>query len=351
MVQWKKEIEGGFAMQKRIAVILSCVLIILVALVILQRILSSVPDNDPYTIGNTSGNLQNGGMFCEDGGIIYFSNITDNRYLYSMNADGSNVKCLLRAPVSYINSAGEYLYFYQEANKENGAFGSLVRTMGIYRMKKNTKQSPKCLDRTPSKVLALVGSDLFYEHYETAEGITLYKVSIEGGNRHQVSESDINPACVIDGNIFYPNMDEKFFLSCFHPATETSDIVIADMKVYQLIYDNGYIYYLNVGDDYSLYRYAVNDDHVEKLTDCRVDTYNVLNGMIFYQKNSKTNPELMRMRADGTDRISIASGNYTNISMTNDYTYFYAFDEDAMYYQVPTSGAPNVRTFAPIAEE
>ncbi len=339
-------------MQKRIAIIISIILVLIVALVILQHILSAVPENDPYTIGNTSGNLQNGGLFCEDDGIIYFSNASDNQYLYSMNRDGSDLKCLLKAPVSYINAAGDYLYFYQEANKENGAFGSLVRTMGIYRMPKNARTSPKCLDRTPAKTLALVGSDLFYDHYETKEGITLYKVSIEGGDRHQVSMSEINPACVIDGNIYFPNMDSNFYLSCFHPATEQADIVIADMKVYQLVYDNGYIYYMNVSDDYKLYRYGLHEDYVTKLTDCRVDTFNVLNGVIFYQKNGTDDAALMRMMADGSGNELIAPGNYTHISMTSDYTYFNAFDEDDITYRVPTNGSGNISRFdATLPEE
>ncbi|MBO4901596.1 MAG: DUF5050 domain-containing protein [Lachnospiraceae bacterium] len=332
-------------MQKRIAVIFISVLIVLVSLVILQHILSAVPENDPYAIGNTSGNLQNGGMFCEDGGIIYFSNVNDNRYLYSMNTDGSDLKCLLKAPVSYINSAGDYLYFYQEANKENGAFGSLVRTMGVYRLKKNSRQSPDCLDRTPAKIVALCGSDLYYEHYETKEGIRLYAVSIKGGDRHEVSESDINPACVIDGNIFYPNLDANFYLSCFHPNTGHSDIVIADMKVYNLVYDNGYIYYMNVGDDYKLYRYKVNEDHVTKLTDCRVDTFNVLNNVIFYQKNGADDAALMRMNADGSGNEVIAPGNHTCISMTNDYTYYCDYNEEDHFYRVPTNGSANVSRF------
>ncbi len=337
-------------MQKRLAIILCCVLVMIVAFVILQNILSNVPENSPGTVGNTSGNLQNGGLFCEDDGIIYFSNASDNRYLYSMNADGSNVKCLLKAPVSYINSAGDYLYFYQEANKKNGAFGSLVRTLGVYRLKKNTRQSPDCLDRTASKVVSLIGSDLYYEHYDTKDGITLYNVSIQGGNRHEVYPADINPACVIDGNIFFEDTDKNFYLSCFHPRTGQADIVISDMKVYQLTYDERYIYYLNVSDDYSLYRCDIDHDQVAKLTDCRVDTYNVHNGMIYYQKNGKNDAALMRMRTDGSGVEQIAAGNYKNISMTDTYTYFKAFDEDEGWARGATGGSADVSTFAPVEE-
>ena len=324
-------------MQKRLAIVFSIIVVLIIAVVVLLKITSYVPENDPYTTGNTSGNLLNGGLFCEDDGIVYFSNVNDNGYLYSMNENGSDLKCLLKAPVSYINSAGKYLYFYQEANKENGAFGSLVRTMGIYRMKKGSKNTPDCLDRTPAKILSLCGSDLFYEHYDTATGIKLYKVSIQGGDRHPISEADINPACVIDGNIYFPNMEENFYLSCFKPETETADIIISDMKVYNLVYDNGFIYYMNVSDDYKLYRYGLNERYVTKLTDCRVDAFNVLNNVIVYQKNGKDDAALIRMNADGSGTETIASGNYTGISMTSNYIYFTAFGED-LCYRVPLSG-------------
>ncbi|MBR6451147.1 MAG: DUF5050 domain-containing protein [Lachnospiraceae bacterium] len=329
-------------MQKRLAIILCSILVIIVAGFILQHILSAIPDNDPRAIGNTSGNLQNGGLFCEDEGIIYFSNPNDNCYLYSMNVDGSDLKCLLKAPVSYINAAGDYLYFYQEANKENGAFGSLVRTMGIYRMKKDAKRSPDCLDRTPSKVLALIGSALYYEHYETKEGITLYCVSIKGGDRHQVLPEDINPACVIDSNIYYPDLTKNFALSCYYPSTGSSHIVLNDAKVYQVTYDHGYLYYMNVADDYKLYRCSYSDRSIEKLTDYRVDTFNVQNDVIFVQKNGTDDAALIRMSADGSAQDVIAYGNYTEISMTSAYTYFRDMGEDTGWYRVQTRGGISV---------
>ena len=59
----------------------------------------------------------------------------------------------------------------------------------------------------------------------------------------------------------------------------------------------------------------------------------------------------MRMTADGTGNEMIAPGNYTHISMTSSYTYFNAFDEDDIYYRVPTSGSSDVNKFSVIAEE
>ena len=37
-----------------------------------------VPDNPAGTVGNTGGNLNNEGLFCQDGNTVYFSNPLDN---------------------------------------------------------------------------------------------------------------------------------------------------------------------------------------------------------------------------------------------------------------------------------
>lgn len=335
-------------MQKKLAIILILVLVIFGCGLVTIKLLDRVPENDAYITGNTSGNLNNEGYFCEDDGIIYFTNVYDNHYLYSMNADGSNVTCLLQAPVSYINSAGDYLYFYQEANKHNGAFGTLVRTNGIYRMKKDAKQSPKCLDRTPSKVLALCGNDLYYEHYDTADGLNLYNVSIRGGNRHMVTENDINPACVVDGNIFFPDVNNNFYMSCFRTNTKNYTPV-SDLKVFNIQYDNNHLYFLNVNDDYKLYRYDIGSTQMVKLTNKRVDSYNVLNDIIFYQQNGTNDAALIRINSDGSNPEVVATGNYKNISITSNYTFFRPYDEDEedVYFYTSTMGAPSPQKFVP----
>ena len=36
-----------------------------------------IPDNPPETVGNTAGNLNNSGYFCEYDGKVYFANVYD----------------------------------------------------------------------------------------------------------------------------------------------------------------------------------------------------------------------------------------------------------------------------------
>ena len=67
--------------------------------------------NDAFTTGNTAGNLNNGGLFCESGDRVYFANAYDNGALYSMNPDETDLIKLGDNAVSSINAAGNYLYY------------------------------------------------------------------------------------------------------------------------------------------------------------------------------------------------------------------------------------------------
>lgn len=342
----KLVLKGEFSMQKKAAIIFISVLVLLIGIVITAQYLSRVPENAPGTLGNSAGNLNNMGMFREDGDTVYFCNPYDGDRLYSMNIDGSNKQRLLDVPVSYINSAGNYIYFYQKDSDENVVFGLSGNMHGIYRLKKGSKKAPECLDRSVSGIISLIDNAVYYQHYDNEEGMTLYRAQIDDSMKEQVSPTIINPSCVIDGNIYYPDMDNAFYLSIFNTTSLTSNAVVAE-RVYNPVYEGGYLYYMNVADNYSLYRYSISEGTNQKLTNDRIDVFNVYGNYIYYQKNDLQAPQLIRITADGTNPEVVAEGNYTNINITSAYTYFQEFGEPLPLYQTPTSGAVSVTEFNP----
>ena len=76
---------GVSAMKKRNKNIMIFIVLLIIGIVIYFQIKSRIQYNDENIAGNTSGNLNNGGTFCEDNGILYFSNPYDGNKLYSMN--------------------------------------------------------------------------------------------------------------------------------------------------------------------------------------------------------------------------------------------------------------------------
>ncbi len=333
-------------MQKKSAAIIITIALLLIGVLVGSRLLLAVPDNPADMIGNSAGNLNNRGLFCEDSGIIYFSNPYDGDRLYSMNADGSDKKLLQNVPVEYINSGGDYLYYYQKNSDDNVIFGISGNSSGIYQYKKESKKAADCLDRTASGIVSLIGSYVYYQHYDNEDGITLYRAKINSANREQLSISEINPACAVGGSIYYPDTEHDFYLSVFNTNSLTSGQLVSE-RAYNPVYEDGYLYYMNIPDDYSLYRYSMSGRTIQKLTDDRVDAFNVYGDYIYYQKNDAQDPALIRIMTDGSIPEIVAKGNYTNINITSQYTYFQEFGAPTPLYQTPTSGEVQVRTFDP----
>ena len=82
-------------------------ILFLTVTLVISSLKGRVPSNDISVTGNTAGNLNNHGLFCELDGKVYFSNAYDNGCLYSMNTDETEVRKLISGNISSINAAGD----------------------------------------------------------------------------------------------------------------------------------------------------------------------------------------------------------------------------------------------------
>lgn len=335
--------EVNVTMTKKIIIPIILAVVLAALFLTLRLSNSKVPENDADTIGNTAGNLLNNGLFCEDDGVVYFSNAYDNSYLYSMNPDETNMKRLTNTSVNYINAAGDYLYYYQ--NEKAGAPSSWGGhgTLGVYRSSKNGKRTD-CIKRTVCGVVALTGNSLYFQNYNNTEGMTLYKSDLMGNQKALAVNEIIDPSCIQNGFIYYAGIEGDHNLHRLDTATDSVSVTLLG-NFWNPIVTGDTIYYMNVSDNYSLYRRSLSSDAEEKLTGDRVDTFNITPDYIFYQRNSTDSPALMRMRLDGSEPTEIMSGNYTDLNVTSRYVYFHEFGSDVPIYRVPTDGALNVGRF------
>ena len=96
---------------------------LLVLFYILGQLGRKIPENDVNVVGNTAGNLYNGGMFCEDDGYVYFSNAYDNYALYRMLPNETEMEKLISTQTKNINAAGKYFYYYQFGSGDGEGLG------------------------------------------------------------------------------------------------------------------------------------------------------------------------------------------------------------------------------------
>lgn len=329
--------------QKNI-LIFSITAVILIGLLLLVILSSRIPMNDESTVGNTPGNLNNGGYFCEMDGRVYFANAYDNFALYSMNPDETDLIKFNDGAVSSINAAGNYLYYAQSSGStEAGGIGGAVRISGIYRSNLKGK-SVVGLDRCNIVSMQLCGNYLYYEKYDKQVGTSLTKVRIDKKDMQTVAEGIINPNCFVNGRIYYNGTAEDHYLHALDVSTGR-DAVVWQGNIWNPIVQNDYVYYMDVGENYRLCRYNLSNNVVEVLTNDRIDMFNVYDNYIYYQVSSADSPALKRMLIDGSSQEIIREGVYQNINITSQYVYFNSFNESTPVYKTYTYGPVNVTTF------
>lgn len=318
-------------------------IILLFAIIITTGIISEhITLNPSGTVGNTAGNINNRGLFCEYDGIVYFANPYDKDTLYSMTPDETNLKKLGSAPIELINAGGKYLYYFQTIADGSAGLGYVRTRNGIYRSNLNGKRTD-CLSTSTAFSMQLVNNYLYYLIADS-DGPHFYKQKIDGSGEILIAHTQINPASVVDSTIYFNGTENEHELYALNTSDDSITSVWAGNIWYPIV-DGDYVYYMDVANNYRLCRYSFSDNVIEVLTTDRIDTYNLCGDMIYYQKNSDSDPCLKRMNKDGSNNEVVAEGIYSDINSTSQYVYFHPFGTAVPMYRTPINGPIAVSTF------
>lgn len=299
--------------------------------------------NDDTAVGNTTGNLNNGGMFCEYDGKIYFANPADSNKLYRMNSDCTEVTKLCDDSVFSINVYNKYIY-YVKNNFTEDAIGMIFRghLYGVIRCELDGS-NPKTLYDHVAGVISLSGNYVYYQRYSNEDAFSFYRIKIDGTEDERLSDAGFYPASVYDKKLYYVNATDDHNIYCFNPAAKTASLFYVG-NTYMADMQGTYLYYIDLDNNYSLVRADTNTKEVEVLVDGKemgkCIYYNLYGNKIFYHVEGEE-PALYRMNCDGSGNELISYGNITNISCTSNYTFFQYFGSDALF-RVSTYGSPIV---------
>lgn len=285
-----------------------------------------VTPNPAGTIGNTAGNLNNGGLFCEYNDTIYFANPKDGYSLYTMTADEQDVTKLTDSEVCNILAGGKYIYYFQKDSHDE-SMGNVRISRSFFRCDLDGSHATSLTADTV--VCAQLVDNYLYMLTAKNGNPFFYKIKIDKSDKVELANYVVNPASVQDGQIYYNGTGNNHYLYALNTANDVPSELWQGNTWYPIA-DGDYIYFIDVENNYRLCRYVRSLNMVEIMTEDRIECYNVGNGYIYYQCNSQTAPALKMMRTDGTGLTTIAEGNYTNINMTSKFVYF-------QEYGIPTS--------------
>lgn len=333
---------------KTVLVILS-IFIILVLAGVISFLSKYVPRNPDTLLGNTAGNLNNGGYFCEDSdGTVYFANFYDNGTLYAMDADESNIRKLSDIKISSLNCDNHHLYYYMPDSMPATGLGFVRKVVGVYRCTKKAS-SITTLSREPAGTILLSGNRLLFQNLKDGKKWNLTTMDTTGNDMQVLMNKTINPASCHNGILYYANTADNHFL-CSYDTITGAEKQLLKYNVWNPVYVNGSIYFMDIENDYRLCAYSLASDELQIITDDRIDFFNVTPYYIYYQKSSETAPALKRIGLDGSNEEVVAEGTYHRIHATSQYIYFQEFNDAVTIYHTPITGPVRVNEFLAAAQ-
>lgn len=333
-------------MQKHKAILLIPLFIFLGAVLLgTYRYTNRFTPNDTTQTGNTAGNLNNKGLFCENNGTVYFSNPYDHNVLYSMNSDETDIKRLNDVGVSSINTDGKRIYYSQTGSADGSGLGYVRNTTGMYRCNLSG-DGTYCYTKDPVGILALCGNSLYFQHYEVETGAYLDVTAIDKKSSQPLLYSMITPASVAGTTIYYAGNDADHYLYALDTVTNTSTL-IWEKAVWNPVYQDGYIYFMDLRSNYELHRYNLSSSEEQVLSSDRIDFFNVYGDVIYYQKSSTTSPALKRINIDGSNDEIIKEGVFESVNITSEYAYFNEFSKTTPVYHQSTFGPVSPEVWMP----
>lgn len=324
-------------MKKRI--LLALMTLGIVGLIVYANVTSRIVYNNEFVMGNTPGNIMNNGYFCEKDGIIYFANPNDYDRLYSMNRDCKDFKRITKTSVSDINCAGRYLYYagrsnkFKDSKKKFGGAGNALSTggIGLYRTDLKGNHAFTLYDNAIGNAI-LSGNYLYYQHYDKANGLSLYKTKIDEREGILLFSSKVNPAGIDNGNMYFSNTADNHNIYKMSLVDISYDTFCEGNTSNTLVFQNK-VYFLDLDNNYALTRIDLDGKNPEVIVNDRVITYNfsVDGDFLYYQIDNQNESRICQMELATGNETIIMKGTFNDINVTSNYVFFKEFDTNTVY--------------------
>lgn len=335
------------AVVKRVLIILSVITIIGIIAVFAYSS-NRTYLNDEDLVGNTAGNIYNGGLFCERDGRIYFSNDNDDGSLYVASSDLTKFKKLHNDKAVYINVDENYIYYLRANNTRENARGSIFvfNNTGIYRLKQNGKNL-KLISSNPGAYVTVKGNHVYYQKYDVNTGLFFYRNQTDGTYERLLLREPAIPALIDDNRLYYVGTIENHNLNCLDLQSFTTRSLLEGNFAFP-IFLGQYIYYIDQSNNYSINRMNIDGSDPVVLVDERCSAYNITNSgkYLYYQVDDLENSRICRLNLATMESEVLLDGFYKQIHVTENYVFFKDFDNTYTYI-ISADGSSKLATFNP----
>jgi len=227
-------------------------------------------DDDPIpteftakVIGNTSGNLMNGGQYAVADGWVYCyyetfdeSTLSIKTGLFKMKSDGTNMTRLADGEHKSINVVGENIYTLTDE--------------GVYTVK---------TDGTSGHILSGIPADRYGMILVLDETIVymnvngqIYRNSVDGKNPKKIASVNAYGFYYLDGWLYYGINDTSYTIQKVKMDGSSTTGVSTGGR--DFVFANNRIYYRNMMDQAKVYSMALDGSDRKKISDVDVNSIN-----------------------------------------------------------------------------
>ncbi len=304
--------------------------------------------NEEDEIGNTSGNIYNGGLFCEQDGRIYFSNDAADGKLYVMDLNCSNIKKIYDDKAVFINADDNYIYYVRANNTRENSKGSIMMfyNTGVFRLNYNGSNL-MAYTANPGAYLMLHGNHLYFQRYDVNIGLYLYRYKIDGKEERLLLEDAVIPITVHNNSLLYTGYSSNHDINAMNLKSFTSRTRIAGNIAYPIYTENA-IYYINMDDNYRIYQMNLDGSDPIPVIKKRCSIYNITNDgrYLFYQVDDSKHNSINRYDLKTKKNDILMEGDFKQIHVTTNYVFFKDFDNTNTYI-LGTGANKDISTFNP----
>ena len=209
------------------------------------------------------------------GKYLYYSNWSDQHYLYRINSDGSEKTKISSQPVSALTAANNLLIYSTR--------GSSSETAAIYALSADSPASPQKLTDDRAENL-IVAADWIY-YLNPADQYRIYKVRTDGTGRRKLADEQAVFMAIAQDTIYYSNAaDNQKLYALSLDGRHSTKLTNTSVGFINSIDD--WLYYTDSSAQHALYRMSIKNRSSYQICDLGIGPQPLLlvNNLVYYNR-------------------------------------------------------------------
>jgi hypothetical protein len=239
-------------------------------------------------VGNTAGNIVNGGYVAGYEDCVYFSFSIGSCGIYKITKEDKILK-LSDDWAHWINIVDGWIYY---SNLSDSRRLYKIRTDGSGRTHLNDEHTG---------FINVTDEWIYYRKIGIGQDLGLYKIKPDGSGRRQIAEGTYEHINVVDGWVYYQNhrIGRKGIYKVQTDGTQATRLSEDGSKI---IVEGDWCY-LTVNE--KLHKMHTEGGGLVQLTEDSCCAFNVAGGWIYYGRDEGDDSGLFKMRTDGREKTKL----------------------------------------------